>query len=135
MTSRVYLIEDHPLLQHAMIEFINRSAELSICGSAVGQEAIAQILAVLPDLVITDIRLVGTDGIRIVRALRKLLPTLSILVYSSYYTSDYVNSALRAGAIGYVVKGQPLDLLEAIQHVLAGEIYLCPRARRCLDFQ
>jgi DNA-binding NarL/FixJ family response regulator len=81
-----------------------------------------------PDLVILDLRLKGGDGLDLIKMLKAQHPDLRMIVLSQYEAPLYVERALRAGALGYVVKDQAADeLLSAVRSVLAGEVYLTRR--------
>lgn len=130
MQANIYLIEDHPLMQRMTCEFINRMADLHICGTAAtAQEALAQLPTLKVDLVIIDVSLPDMDGIRLVDELHNQQPALRCLMLSGHQEQNYVERALAAGACGYIAKGNPLELIEAIRHVLKGESYVSKTLR------
>lgn len=128
MPTAVYLVEDHPLLQHILSEFIMNLADLTVCGVATyGAEALLHLPKLRPDLVLVDLSLPDISGFRIVDELTATYPEVPTLILSTYYNPIYVQRALACGARGYIVKGNPLEIEEAIRHVLAGQIYLSPQ--------
>lgn len=124
--ARILVVDDHPLLRGGVIRLINQQSDLTCCGEA-GTVAEAQVAAaqLKPDLVILDLRLKGGDGLDLIKSLKAEFPSLRMIVLSQYEAPLYVERALRAGALGYVVKEQAAEeLLSAVRTVLAGEVYL-----------
>jgi CheY-like chemotaxis protein len=130
MSATIYIIEDHPLVQEMLGEFINQIPDLHVCGmAATAREALAQIPTLAVDLVVVDVSLPDMDGIQLVSELHTRQPTLRCLMLSGHQERGYVQSALAAGACGYVAKGNPMEIVMAIHQVLKGEIYLSPTLR------
>lgn len=130
MTANIYLIEDHPLMQRMISEFIKRMPDLQVCGmAATAQEALAQLPSLAADLVLVDVSLPDMDGIHLVSELLEQQPTLYCLMLSGHQEHSYVQRALAVGARGYLAKGNPLELINAIQRVLHGELYLSESLR------
>lgn len=130
MVAQIYLIEDHPLMQRMMAEFINRMPDLQVCGiAATAQDALDQLPTTAVDLVLVDVSLPDMDGIHLVSELHKQQPALRCLMLSGHQEHGYVQRALAVGARGYLAKGNPLELVTAIQQVLEGEIYLSESLR------
>ncbi len=131
MTTNVYLIEDHLVLQCVTIDFINKQPELLVIGaSQSGKEALAKISEIQPSIIITDPNLFDINGFELITELHRTCPKIPSMVLSSHQELYYVRGAIDAGARGYVVKGYPEQIVLGIQHILDGEIYLCPRSRR-----
>lgn len=125
MTTNIYIVEDHPLMQYTMVEFLNRTPDLQVCGAVTtGQEALAQLSTTQTDLVLIDLALPDQSGLDLLRSLQRTLPHLPCLMFSSYQEATYIHQALAAGARGYLFKGEPLELVKAIRQVLNGERYL-----------
>ena len=114
------------MMRGGLIQLINQQVDLISCGEAgTVAEAQAAVAKLKPDLVILDLRLKGGDGLELIRSLTSQFAGLRILVLSQYEASHYVERALRAGALGYVVKEQAAEeVLTAMRSVLAGEVYL-----------
>ncbi len=130
MQANIYLIEDHPLMQRMTCEFINRMADLHVCGmAATAKDALDHLPTLMVDLVIVDVSLPDMDGINLVSTLHTKEPTLRCLMLSGHQEQSYVERALAVGARGYVAKGNPLELIDAIRRVLKGEIYLSAALR------
>jgi DNA-binding NarL/FixJ family response regulator len=124
--ARVLIVDDHPVVRVGYVELINHQAGLSVCGEAAdAEEAIQQIQATHPDLVVIDISLKGSNGLDLIRQIKARWPELKTLVVSAHDESLFAERGLRAGAKGYVSKEATTDrLIEAIRRVLRGEVYL-----------
>ena len=125
-TSRVLIVDDHPLFRDGLRQLIEREPGLSVCGQAAdAEEAIRLVQETKPDLVTVDISLGGGSGIDLIKALKAANPELPLLVVSMHDESLYTERSLRAGAMGYVMKHEPPKTVKtAIHRVLAGEMYL-----------
>src|SRR5829696_5291667 len=124
--AKVFLVDDHAIVRQGLAELINDQSDLVTCGEADGPPAAMKgIAASNPDVVVVDITLNGGDGIELTRQIHDSWPDLSILVLSMHDESMYAERALRAGALGYVMKQEPQDkVMAAIRRVLQGETYL-----------
>lgn len=131
MAANIYIVEDHPLMQRMLREVVNRLPNLYVSGvAASAQEALEQIPPTGIDLVLVDVSLPDLNGIELVRALHAQQPALPCLMLSGHQESSYVQRALAAGARGYIAKGNPLELRDAIEHVLQGGTYLSESLRQ-----
>ncbi len=126
--SRIFVVDDHPIMRDGVSQLINQQADLVVCGGAAsGPEALASLDQAAPDLMLVDISLPGMDGIELIKAVRKKNGSLPMLVLSMHAESLYAERAVRAGAKGYVMKHESSEtLLEAIRRVLSGKIHLSP---------
>ncbi len=124
--ARILVVDDHPMVRDGLIRLISRQSDLVHCGEAgTVAEAQAAVAKQKPDLVILDLRLKGGDGLELMKSWKSQYPGLRVLVLSQYEAQFYAERALRAGALGYVVKEQAAEeVLKAIRAVLAGEVYL-----------
>lgn len=129
-TTRVFLIDDHPIVRAGARLAIAGMPGFVICGEVgVAAGAPAAALAARADVIIADL-LLGTtgDGMELVSTLRASLPDVKILVFSMNSDELFADRALRHGANGYLMKGGDLtDLQEALRRVLVGEVYLSPK--------
>ncbi len=124
--QRIMLIDDHPLVRRGLTQLINGEEDLCVCAEASsGEDALASVDAVNPDLVVVDIALKGINGIELIKRMRSRLPDVKMLVSSMHDESLYAERALRAGARGYINKEEaPENVIEAIRQVLAGGVFL-----------
>ena len=124
--SRILIVDDHPLFCEGLKRMIDRHPALIVCGMAPDAAAAMKAVAELqPDLVLVDISLERTSGIDLIKSLRAKYDELPMLVVSMHDESLYADRALRAGAQGYIMKNQPIQVVrDAIFKVLAGDIFL-----------
>ena len=124
--TRILVVDDHPMVRDSLIRLISKERDLMCCGEAgTAAEAQAAVAKHRPDLVILDLRLKSGDGLELIKCLKALRPNLRILILTQYDAPLYAERALRAGALGYLIKDQAADeVLNAIRTVLSGEIYL-----------
>ncbi|HAO80693.1 MAG TPA: DNA-binding response regulator, partial [Verrucomicrobia subdivision 3 bacterium] len=124
--SRIFLVDDHAMFREGLRQLIDREPDFIVSGDAADvEEALKGIGDLLPDLVITDISLSGTSGIDLIKTLKSRHPELPVLVVSMHEETLYAERALRAGAMGYVMKQEPAKAVKAaIRKVLGGDIHL-----------
>jgi DNA-binding NarL/FixJ family response regulator len=125
-SSRVFIVDDHPLFREGLRQLIDQEPGLCVCGEAAEiPEALRLIQESKPDLVIVDISLGAATGIDLIKSLKADHPELALLVISMHDESLYAERVLRAGAMGYVMKHEmPRTVKTAIHRVLGGQIYL-----------
>lgn len=126
---RILVADDHPLVRDGLMSLISLQSDMVCCGQAgSAAEILAAAASRTPDLVILDLKLKDGDGLAVIRSLRSQFPSLRILILSQYESPLYVEGALKAGAMGYLVKDQAAnEVIEAIRSVLSGYIYLTRR--------
>ena len=119
---RVAIVEDDTGLRQQLEKILGQAKQVTCVGSYwSGEEALENILAVKPDVVLMDINLPGMSGIECVVHLRKKLPEAHVIMLTVYEDSDRIFKALQSGADGYLVKSSPAQvLLEAIEDVYKG---------------
>ncbi len=124
--TRVFLIDDHPIMRQGLANVLNQQATLCVCGEASDPaEALSAVERLQPDLALVDLSLRSGDGIELLKDLRVRQPRMLTLVLSMHDEALYAERALRAGARGYVMKQEKIDrLLLAISRVLSGAIYV-----------
>src|SRR5437867_4893983 len=124
--TRILVVDEHPLLRHGIISFINGQPDMIVCGEAdCIPSAQNKIGECKPQLVVTALRLGAGDSLEFVKALKAQYPGLLILVYSAFEEAIFAERSLRAGANGYVMKTAPKEeLLAAVREILSGNIYV-----------
>lgn len=124
--SRIYLVDDHAMFREGLHQLIERETNLTVCGDAPNAvEALAGIRNSHPDVVIVDISLAGESGLELIKEIKAEFDDLPVLVVSMHDESLYAERALRAGAMGYVMKHEPAKTVKAaIRKVLGGDLYL-----------
>lgn len=126
---KLYLAEDHAIVREGIMLILSTVNDLEVIGgSGDGREALEQIEALKPDLVILDISLPGMTGIEITHSLRRYHPQIKIVILSRHDNHEYLDQLMKEGIHGYVLKDDAGDdLVRAIQAVRKGETYLSPR--------
>ena len=134
MTIRVILADDQPLIRAGLRMLIEQTPDIAVVGEAgTGAEAVQLCRDTGPDVVAMDIRMPGMDGIEATRLITARDTRARVLVLTTFDDDDYVYSALRAGASGFLVKDMALeDILAAIRVVAAGDAIIAPGVTRRL---
>jgi DNA-binding NarL/FixJ family response regulator len=122
MNKTVVLVEDDRGLREQLAQILNSAPDIRCVGAfASAEEALEQIPARCPDVVLMDIKLPGMSGIECVARLKRLMPGLQIVMVTVYEDSERIFRALKAGASGYLLKSSPPpQLLEAVRDVHGG---------------
>ena len=124
--SRIFLVDDHPIMRQGLTALINQETDLEVCGEAEDASgALAGIDKTKPDLAVVDISLKNSNGIELIKDVKIRAPKLPVLVLSMHDESFYAERVLRAGAMGYVTKAEVSNVIvKGIRKVLAGEVYV-----------
>jgi len=127
--TRVFLVDDHPLVREWLANLIDHQPDMVVCGEAAGAgQALATIGAAEPDVAILDVSLDGRSGIELIKDLRLSYPQVMILVLSMHDEELYAPRALRAGARGYIMKSEVTQkVVLAIRRIQEGRTYLSDR--------
>ncbi len=135
--KRVLIVDDHPVFRHGISALINAEADLEVCGEASSASTALQAMRTLrPDVALLDISLPGTNGIELIKLMKAEEPKLPLLMLSMHDESLYALRALRAGALGYVMKAEAMThVLDALRKAIRGEIHVSPRLSERLIFQ
>ena len=120
------LVDDHPIVRQGLSELIGHQEDMTVSGEA---ENVATALAIIdkeqPDLAVVDISLKDSSGIELIKDIKIRYPNVKVLVLSMHDEAFYAERVLRAGAKGYVTKGEPAEtVLAAIRKIIGGEIHL-----------
>jgi DNA-binding NarL/FixJ family response regulator len=126
---RIVIVDDHPFMRAGLAQLIGRQPDMEVAGEAGDPaEVLGNMARWAPDLVLTDITMPGRSGLEFIKDLLAVHPRLAVLVFSMHDEAIYAERVLRAGGRGYVMKESGGDnLLAAIRHVLAGEIFVSAR--------
>lgn len=120
--TTVAIVEDHADLRDSWQELVNHSRDYQcVCACRSGEVALQMIPSAKPDVVLMDINLPGMSGIECTAKLKKVSPSVQVLIFTVYEDQEKIFQALKAGASGYMLKRTPPDkMLEAIAEVKAG---------------
>ena len=128
MAVRILIADDHALVRDGLRMNLEARGDFVVVGDAVnGRDALAQALALVPDVIVMDIGMPELNGIEAARQITKAVPKARILALSMQKDSVYVREMLRAGANGYLLKdSNESDLLAAVRAVANGKGFLSP---------
>lgn len=127
--TRIFLVDDHPLVREGLAGLINQQKDLHVCGEAEDSaEAMTKIGEMRPDIALIDISLKNESGLELVKNLQAQFPLVALIVLSMHDEALYAERALRAGARGYVMKRETSkNVITAIRRVLSGDVYVSER--------
>ena len=133
----VLIVDDQPLMLHALKTFIENEDGVSVAGTAEdGEAAVEAAKSLQPDLVLMDIKMPRLNGIEATRKIVSEIPETRVLALTTFSTLDYVVPALRAGAAGYLVKdARPDEILAAIRTAMDDSLPLSPSVVRLMARQ
>ena len=122
MTIRVLVVDDQQLVREGIASLLGIQPGIEVVGmAATGKEAIERAAALVPDVVLMDVRMPELDGVAAVAVLRSRTPACRVVMLTTFDDEEYVVQALRAGAAGYLLKDLPAaELAEAVRLVHAG---------------
>lgn len=125
---RVLVIDDHPVVRDGLVAMISAAPDLEVVGQAGdGPSAVDIAAALLPDVVVMDLRMPGGGGADATREMKRRGLSTAVLVLTTYDTDSDTVAAIEAGATGYLLKDSSTDtLLQAIRATGAGETVLSP---------
>lgn len=145
--SKIYIVDDHPVVREGLAQFINQEADLLVCGGASDIDtALREIAECQPDAVITDLSFDNESGLKLIEEVRTRFAAIPVLVLSMHDELLHAERCFKAGAHGYIMKKElPQLVLSALREVLAGGFYasrnfnerilrnLISPARGCVD--
>lgn len=125
---RVFIAEDHAIVRKGVRTLLSLEKDIEVIGEAGnGQEAVELVGNLNPDVILMDLVMPELDGIQAIKQIKAHHPDAKVLVLTSFATDDKIFPAIKAGALGYLLKdSDPSELAEAIRQVNAGEYSLHP---------
>jgi two-component system, NarL family, response regulator NreC len=126
--KRVLLADDHAIVRRGVRTILEATGEYEVCGEAGdGNTTLELALRLRPDIVITDISMVPTNGLEVTRRLHRVLPDARVLILTMHDSAEMLRAAASAGASGYVLKSDAEELLVlALQTLNAGRRFVSP---------
>ncbi len=120
---RVLIADDHPAVRRSLQQLLNRQLDIQVVGEAInGQEAVALVHRIHPDVLLLDIEMPVLDGIEVTRELRHVKSPVRILILSGYADKEYIRLVMQQGVFGYLVKDEPpARIADAIRIVAGGK--------------
>ena len=131
---RVLIVDDHAILRMGLASLLSSKSEIEVVGDASdGPSGIRKALKLKPDVVVMDLMMPGMDGIEATKELLAKAPESKILILTTFGTSNGINNALEAGAMGAVMKNCDFsELADAIRAVASGKRYIAADVERIL---
>jgi len=131
---RVMLVDDHAVVRSGLSAFLSVNPDLELVGEAEnGQQAVARAGLLQPDVILMDLMMPVMDGIAATQAIKRQHPAIQIVALTSFQEDELVQNALRAGAIGYLMKNVTArELAAAIRSATAGKMTLSSEAAQAL---
>jgi DNA-binding NarL/FixJ family response regulator len=125
---KILLVDDHAVVLRGLNFFLSTQPDFELVGEAHnGEDALEKVTSLEPDIVLMDLVMPVMDGVEATAQIKKNYPHIKVLVLTSFSDQDHVLPALRAGAVGYLLKDtQPDQLVEAIRGANSGNVQLHP---------
>lgn len=128
---RILLVDENPYVVEALQALVEVFPGLTVAAKvASGEEALALLPDLEVDVALIDLALPAMNGIDTIAAARLIRPDLAYVILSAHNEGSYVQRALTVGARGYITKEAPLDIVNGIERVMAGEVYLSEELRQ-----
>jgi DNA-binding NarL/FixJ family response regulator len=131
LSRQVFIVDDHPIVRQALKQVIDQEPDLTVCGEAGDvASALEGVSSSRPAVVLVDLSLKESSGLRLIEELKSRWPDLAILVLTMHSESRYAERCLAAGARGYITKQErPEEVVSALRQVLAGGLYVSDSLR------
>jgi two-component system response regulator NreC len=131
MKIHILLADDHTILRAGLKMMLNAQPDMEVVGEAHdGRQAIQEAHRLQPDVILMDITMPDINGIEATRQIKKLLPSIKVLILTMHEHDEYVFQALRAGASGYILKeAADTELISALHIIQSGQFFLSPTAQ------
>ncbi len=134
MTIRIMVVDDHEMVRRGLALMLQAFDDFELVGEAVnGAQAVELCPQTQPDVILMDLVMPHVDGVQATRLIRQQYPQVRVMVLTSFSEQERVQEALKAGAIGYLLKDTSIDeLAQAIRQAYAGKASLSPQATSAL---
>ena len=131
---RIMLVDDHAVVRSGLSAFLSVNPDLELVGEAEnGQQAVVRAVMLQPDVILMDLMMPVMDGIAATQAIRRQNPSIQIIVLTSFQEDELVQNALKAGAVGYLMKNVTArELATAIKSANEGKMTLSSEAAQAL---
>jgi DNA-binding NarL/FixJ family response regulator len=126
--TRILIADDHPVVREGLVAILSTQADFEVVAEAAsGEEAIRLVRTAQPDILLLDLEMPGMDGVQVIQRIKADYPNLPAIVFTAFDTDERILGAVKAGAMGYLLKGAPRDeLFRAIRIARQGGTLLQP---------
>jgi two-component system response regulator NreC len=123
LKKRVLIVDDHKMFRDGLKMVINHEADMEVVGEAEnGQRAVESASELQPDVILMDVKMPVMDGIEATRQIHAKMPGIKILALSMYSDNSIISGIMRAGAVGYIIKGDDSqEMYKVIRRVAVSE--------------
>jgi NarL family two-component system response regulator LiaR len=127
--TSILIADDHEVVRNGIRSFLETIPDFQVVGEAAsGEETLALVSEMIPDIVLLDLIMPGMDGIETTRRIKQVSPRTQVVVLTSYHEDVHIFPALKAGAISYILKDMKMEKLTDVLHrAVQGEVTLHPR--------
>jgi NarL family two-component system response regulator LiaR len=127
--TSILIVDDHEVVRNGIRSYLETIPDFQVVGEAAsGEDALALVSELIPDIVLLDLIMPGLDGIETTRRVKQISPRTQIVVLTSYHEDVHIFPALKAGAISYILKDMKMDkLVDVLHRAVQGEVTLHPR--------
>jgi NarL family two-component system response regulator LiaR len=127
--TSILIADDHEVVRNGIRSYLETIPDFQVVGeSASGEETLAMVSELIPDIVLLDLIMPGMDGIETTRRVKQVSPRSQVVVLTSYHEDVHIFPALKAGAISYILKDMKMEkLVEVLHRAVQGEVTLHPR--------
>jgi len=124
----VLIIDDHPIFREGVRQILNTIDSIDVIAeSDSGDSAIGQIDYNKPDIILLDLAMPGLDGLSVLKKIKKKHPTIIVVILTGYNDRAYLDTALKLGANGYILKDSAKeDITQCLATVIKGKLYISP---------
>ena len=114
---RLLIVDDHPIVREGIAAVLSQEDDVDVVGEAAnGLEAVSQVSALRPDVVLMDLQMPELGGVEAIRRIKAQAPDVGVIILTTYDTDEHIFSGIEAGARGYLLKDSPpADVLETPQ--------------------
>jgi DNA-binding NarL/FixJ family response regulator len=130
---RVQVVDDEALIRSGFELILDAAGDIEVVATSVGADAVATATRLRPDVVLLDVRMPDVDGLTVLRGIRALPDAPVVAMLTTFDSDEYVVTALRSGAAGFILKDtEPEQLAQLVRTLAAGGVVLSPKASRSI---